>query len=797
MHDRSQTEIGRIGSPVLRKEDERLLRGKGQFVANLKFPDQAYACMVRSPHAHAKIVSIETSDALADSNVLCVLTGADALADGLKCIPHLFRTPTNPPDVALDYAHGREPYISRHHALPADRARFVGEAIAVVIATSQEAALDGADKVIVNYEPLEAVVDAEKALQPGAPLVWEELKSNLCLDGQIGDRIRTDEAFQQAAHVVRIKSVVQRVTGVPMEPRSAVALYECGTGHYTLYAGSSGPVRLKIELAEVLGIAPEAIRVVSGDVGGNFGTRNSLYPEYPLLLWAAKRIQRPVKWVCERSEAFLCDYQGRDLVAEAELALDPDGKFLALRGELLSNIGAHTVSYVAIIKGSGMLSSVYRIPTAFVRAKGVLTHTSPTHPLRSTGRPEAMLAIERLIEEAARQTGIDRIELRRRNLISPSEMPYASPFGLVYDSGDYDACMSRALELADWEGFAARKAASRANGRRRGIGVSNYIEVCTGAPRERVEITVLPDRVDLIVGTQSSGQGHETAFSQLLVSWLQVPLDSIQVRMGDTSFVSYGGGSHSGRSMRMIAVVVEAACNDLIQRARDVAAQLYQASPGDVRFEGGRFIVQGQSQSPSLFELAAAALASGTSNDLSEGLKGVGDITRTFAGFPYGTHVCEVEIDARTGELKIEKYVGIDDVGRAVNPLILHGQAHGGIAHGVGQALMEHCVYDFNDGALVSGSLMDYAMPRANDFCELITEISEVPSPTNTLGIRAGGEGGTTPALAVISSAVSNALEEYGITHVDLPITGAKIWNALRSANANQETTTREVGCDH
>lgn len=785
MHSPSPAGDGRIGSPVLRKEDERLLRGKGEFVANLSFPGQVYACMIRSPHAHAKIVSIDKSEAVADPAVLCVLTGADALAAGIKPIPHLFRTPTNPPDVSLDYTHSREPYISRHYPLPADRARFVGEAVAIAVAESKEAAAAAAEKVLVEYEPLDAVVDAEQALQSGAALVWDDLESNLCLDGRIGDRAATEQAFRQAAHIVRVRSVVQRVTGVPMEPRSAVALYDAESSHYTLHAGSSGPVRLKIEMAEVLGVPPETIRVVSGDVGGNFGTRNSLYPEYPVLLWAAKHIGRPVKWLCERSEAFLCDYQGRDLIAEAELALDADGNFLALRGELLSNIGAHTVSYVAIVKGAGMLSSVYRIPVAYVRARGALTHTAPTHPLRSTGRPEAMLVIERLIEEAAKRTGIDRIELRRRNLIRASEMPYASPFGLTYDSGDYDACMSRALELADWEDFAARKAISRENGRRRGIGVSNYIEVCTGAPRERVEITVLPDgRIDLVVGTQSSGQGHETAFSQLLVSWLQVPFDSIQVRMGDTDFVSYGGGSHSGRSMRMIGIVVDAACKDLLARASVLAAHLLQADKDDVSFENGRFIVQGKSQSLSLLELGAAASGADIPQELRGSLQGIGDITRPSAGFPYGTHVCEVEIDPQTGELRIENYVAVDDVGRAVNPLILHGQAHGGIAHGVGQALMEHCVYEQDHGAMVSGSFMDYAMPRAGDFCPMITEISEVPSPTNDLGIRAGGEGGTTPALAVVSNAVSDALAEDGVTHVDLPITSAKIWEALQRAKA-------------
>ena len=777
-----------IGEPVRRKEDIRFVSGEGAFGDTWIADRQAYALMLRSPHAHAKILSVNCEEALLKQGVLAVLTGADAAKDGMKPIPHLFRTPAHPPDVRLNFEPGHEPYISPHFPLAADKVRFVGEIVAVVVAESIDLAKDAAELVTVDYDVLPAEIDAEAACRPDAALIWEDASTNVCLDGEIGDRELTEAAFQVAAHTVKIRSVVPRVTGAPMEPRTALAVYHPSKDSYELFAGSSGAVRLKIEIAEVLGIKPQSLRVVSGDVGGNFGTRNSVYPEYPLVLWAAKRVDRPIKWVCERTEAFLSDYQGRDMITEAELALDKDGRFLALKGSIISNIGAHTVSYVAIVKSAGMMSSVYRIPTCYVRARGVLTNTAPTHPLRSTGRPEAMLAVESLIDLAASEFGFDRLRLRRLNLLSKKEMPYTNPFGLTYDSGDYKSCMERALLLADFTGFKKRKAVSRKAGLCRGIGVSNYIEVCTGATRERVRIRLLANGVvELVVGTQSSGQGHETAFAQLLVEWLGIPFESIKVVMGDTEIVDYGGGSHSGRSMRMIGIVVKPACEEIIRKGKLLVAQYVGVPEQDVEFRQGYFTTSSSNLSVHLLELPELAAKVGAPFNGEDALTTFGDETTPIAGFPYGCHVCEVEIDPQTGSLRLLNYVAVDDVGKAINPMILHGQTHGGIAHGVGQALMERCMYDQDAGEVMIGSLMDYALPRAGDLPLLTTELSEVPSPTNALGVRSGGEGGTTPALAVVSNAVTDALAHLGVGRVALPITSANIWEAIRSAQEQRK----------
>jgi carbon-monoxide dehydrogenase large subunit len=749
--------------------------------------------MIRSPYAHAKILAVDKSEALLLPGVVAVLTGSDAISDGMQPIPHLFRTPSHPPDVKLDFSGGREPFISPHYPLPADKARFVGEAVAVVVAETLATAKDAAELVRIDYEPLKPCVDAEDACLPEAPLIWSEASTNVCLEGEIGDRVSTDLAFANAAHVVKLRTAVQRVTGVPMEPRTCLASYDASTGRYTLYAGSSGAFRLKMEISTILGIDPDTLRVVTGDVGGNFGTRNSVYPEYPVLLWASKKIARPIKWTSDRGEAFLSDYQGRDLLSEAELALDKNGRFLALRGSLLSNIGAHTVSFVAIVKGSGMMTSVYRIPSAHIRARGVMTNTAPTHPLRSTGRPEAMHVIESLIELAAGELGFDPIELRRKNLVGEDDMPYRNPFGLVYDSGNYQACMERALALAEFSTFAKRREKARRKGFYRGIGVSNYIEVCTGAPRELAKVSVFGNgSVEIVIGTQASGQGHETAFAQLLVEWLCVPFESIQLRMGDTDEFEFGGGSHSGRSMRMAGIVLRAACDALITEARPTAARLLGVQEDAVEFRSGLFIALGSNSTLSLFDIASTI--QGESPQESSGcLSATGDTTTSLAGFPYGAHVCEIEIDPSTGQLVIQNYVAVDDVGQAINPMILHGQAHGGIAHGVGQALMENCTTDRETGEVVAGSFMDYALPRASDLPSLVTEISEVPSPTNSLGIRAGGEGGTTPALAVISNAVADALSGIGVGRLDLPLTSGRIWEAIHglrsSANIGNSRT--------
>jgi carbon-monoxide dehydrogenase large subunit len=760
-----------IGAPVLRKEDARLLTGKGSFSDDLDFPGQAYAVMVRSPHAHARIAGIDASEALSAPGVLAVLTGEDYLRDGLKPIPHRPFS-ASPPDVALQNRDGSAIFIAPHYPLPADKARFVGEAVAMVVAESLPAARDAAERVRVDYEPLAATVRATDAAGPTAPLVWEERGSNVTIDADLGGAAATDAAFARAAHVVRLSTRVQRVTGVPMEPRAAVGVYDAAGKRYTLYAGSGGVVRQKRELAAMLGVGEAAVRVVARDTGGNFGTKNSFFPEFVLVAWASARLGRPVKWTCERGEAFLTDYQGRDLTVEAALALDAQGNFLAFRASNLSNTGAHSASHVPLSKGASIITSVYRFTAAHVRARAVLSNTPPTTPYRSAGRPEAIFVIERLIDLAARELGMDRVELRRRNLIPEAAMPFANPFGLVYDSGAYASAMMSALALGDWGGFEARRAEARRRGMLRGIGLANYVEVTSGFPTERAEITVRPEgRVDTVIGTLSSGQGHETSFAQLLAEWLGVPLESVTLIQGDTDLVSEGGGSHSGRSMRYASVVLGKASESILEQGKAVAARLLEVAPADIEFGGGRFSVKGTDRSVGIFEVAAAQPLAAAHTE-----------TLRVAAFPYGCQVCEVEVDPETGIVTLERLAAVDDVGRAVNPLILHGQTHGGFAQGAGQALLEECRYDPQTGQMLSASFMDYAMPRADHFPDLSTELSEVPSPAHPLGIRAGGEGGTTPALAAVANAIVDALAELGVEHIELPATPERVWRAIRAA---------------
>ncbi len=778
---------GGIGQPVQRQEDFRLLQGQGCYSDDVNLPEQAYAYMVRSPHGHARIVSIDATAALAMKGVLAVLTGADVVADGLVSIPHR-PVIMHEADVRLNNTDGSAKFVSPHSLLPADRARFVGEAVAIVVAESKALAKDAAELVEVMYDSLPVVSGTADAAKPDAPLVWNEAGVNVALDAQLGDAKATQAGFARASHVARLETWIQRLTGVPLEPRAAVASYNTKTGRYTLHAGSGNVVRQKRELATILGVEESTVRVVSREVGGNFGTRNAFYPEFALVTWAARRIGRPVKWTCERQESFLSDYQGRDLYVEAELALDDDGKFLALRGSNLSNVGAHTVSFVPLTKGVGLMTSVYDIAAAHFRARAVNSNTPPTNSYRSAGRPEAMFVMERLIDLAARDYGFDRVELRRRNLIAPEIMPYANPLGVTYDNGAYAAVMERALHLGKWDAFPARREQARVRGRHRGIAVANYVEITSGVPRERAEVTVLPEgRVEVVIGTLSSGQGHETSFAQLITEWLSVSIGQVRIVTGDTDIVSAGGGSQSGRSMRLAGIVIGEAIAELIERGKRIAAHVLDiADAGSIEFSGGRF--RSAEKSFGIFEIAAiAASLNSLPDDLRAPFKAICDETVRVGGYPFGSHVCEVEVDAETGVVELVGYVAVDDVGHAINPLILHGQAHGGIAQGVGQALMEHCVYEPESGQLLTGSFMDYAIPRAQDLPSFVTEISEVPSPTNKLGIRAGGEGGTTPALGVTINAIVDALAEFGVRHIEMPATPERVWLAIEQAKKGKK----------
>ncbi len=729
--------------------------------------------MVRSPHPHARIRSVDGSAALALPGVLAVFTGADCAADGLGPLDHS-PLPKTRFDLKLHGPGGTEIFIGDHALLPTDKARYVGEAVAMAVGETRAAAQDAAEAVFVDYDPLPAVTDTLAASSPGAPAVWDQRPGNILVETFFGDEAATEAAFAAAAHVVGRRFVVPRVTGCPLEPRAALGHYDPDTGRYTVHAGSGGAVRQKREIAAALGVEPDRVRIHAYDVGGNFGTRNRCYVEFPLVAWASRRLGRPVKCTVERGEALVSDYQGRDLVTEVALAFDKDGAILGLRAENLSNVGARCVSLSPLSKGSGIVSGSYRVPAAWLRSRATFSNTPPTNAYRSSGRPECIFAIERLIEAAAEELGIDAVALRRRNLVAPEEMPYRNPVGMTYDSGEYEKSLDMVIGLADWGGFAARRRDAAGRGRLLGRGVAHYVESSIGTPVEQARLRVIgPDRrVELVIGTQPSGQGHETSFAQVAADGLGVSVDEVRIVMGDTDIVRVGGGSHSGRSMRLAGTVIVKAVDALIEEAKPVAAALLEAAEVDIAFAEGRFAVAGTDRQAALYEVAESA----------EGgeLRAVSDIEMHTPVFPNGCHVCEVEVDPETGAVDIARYAAVDDVGRAINPLIVDGQTHGGIVQGVGQAMWEACVNDPGSGQPLAGSFMDYALPRADAFPFFATALNEIPSPTNPLGVKAGGEGGTTPALAVIVNAILDALKPLGVTDLTMPATPFRVWSAIR-----------------
>jgi carbon-monoxide dehydrogenase large subunit len=783
-----------IGKPMPRKEDERLVTGKGRFTDDFSLDGQAYAVMVRSPYPHARIVAIDAARATAMPGVLGMFTGADCAAEGLKPIPH-DPLPKTKYDMKLAAPGGGAVFIGPHLLLPADKARHVGEAVAMVVAETKAQAMDAAEAVEVRYQELPFVLHSEAAMRPGAPVLWDEVPDNVLVDTRFGDAQATDEAFARAAHVVAKHFHVGRVTGVPLEPRAALGHYDTATGRYTLYAGSGGAVRQKNELASVLGIPPDRLRVRSHDVGGNFGTRNRVFVEFGLVLWAAKKLGRPVKFLATRSEAFLSDYQGRDLVTKVELALDDGGRFLAMRATNISNVGARCVSLSPLSKGAGLIPGSYAIPAATLRAMAVYTNTMPTQAYRSSGRPEVTYAIERLVDAAAEQLGVDRIALRRKNLVRPEAMPYRNAVGMLYDSGRYEENMDWAMEIADWKGFAARRREAARRGKLSGLGLANYVESSIGAPREQARIKVqpqdrsgpaqVPAHVDVIIGTQPAGQGHETSFAQVVSDLLHVPVDSVHIILGDTDVVRAGGGTHSGRSMRHAATVFAKAAVDLIAKAKQIAAVVTGSAPEHVSFSDGRFVSRDTNRTFDFLELADAAAHHPLPDALKDGIAVVTDNEMHDPVFPNGTAICEVEIDPDTGEVAITRYASIDDVGRCINPLIVHGQTHGAIAQGVGQALSEQVYLDPDSGQPLTGSLVDYGLPHADQLPSFVTAIAEVLSPTNPLGIKAGGEGGTTVAPAAVVSAILDALREVGVREVPMPATPYAVWTAIQHARSS------------
>jgi carbon-monoxide dehydrogenase large subunit len=680
---------------------------------------------------------------------------------------------------------GSDVFFGPHVLLPHDKARHVGEAVAMVVAETQAQAWDAAEVVAVDYHELPCVTHSEDAMRPGAPTIWDEVSGNILVDTRFGEWAETDRILANAPHIVSMAFHIDRVTGAPMEPRAAVAQYDKEHDRYTIYAGSGGAVRQKRELADVLGVNPEKIRVLSYDVGGNFGTRNRVYVEAGLVLWAARKLSRPVKYRATRSECFVSDYQGRDLVTKLELGLDRCGRFLALHATNISNAGAHCVSLSPLSKGAGLITGSYDIPVASLRAVSVFTNTVPTQAYRSSGRPEVTFAIERLIDVAARKLGIDRVVLRRRNLVRPKAMPYRNAVGMRYDSGTYEDNMDLAIRLADWDGFKSRKRDAKKRGKLLGLGLANYVESSIGAPKEQTRIRVRPDRrVDVVIGTQPAGQGHETSFAQVMADLISVPVETVKIVFGDTDVVKAGGGTHSGRSMRHAATVFSLAAGELIAKGKRAAAAILEAAVDHVDFSDGRFSTRESNRSFDFLELAQEMTRHKMPVDLSPGLAVVTDNEMHDPVFPNGCAICEIEIDPESCGVRVTRYTSVDDVGRCINPLIVDGQTHGAIVQGIGQALWEHCVVDAA-GQPLCGSFMDYGMPRSDCLPSFNTRIVEVLSPTNPLGIKAGGEGGTTSAPAVIVSALVDALTPYGIEDIKMPVTPYRIWQAIHNRKLN------------
>jgi carbon-monoxide dehydrogenase large subunit len=626
------------------------------------------------------------------------------------------------------------------------------------------------------------VTGVEEALADGAPTLWPDAPRNLALDNAFGDRAAVEAAIAGAHLVVEQTVRSQRTVSAFMEPRSAIGSYDAAESRYTLISGCQGVHRIRHPLAGCLKVPQEHVRVICPDVGGGFGSRTNLYPEQVVVVWAARRLGRPVKWTGDRSEAFLTDYTARDVVTKARLALDRKGRMLALDLELTANTGAHTVSYVPLSNGYRVAPTVYDVPIASVRLRAVMTNTVPTAPFRGAGRPEATAVMERLLDIAARRLKIDRVELRRRNLIAHDMLPHRTATGLTYDSGDFAGNLARVLKMADWDGFAGRRKEAKKRGRLRGIAVVNYVETPVGMPHERVAVKVSAHSVDLIVGTQSSGQGHETSFRQVMADQLGVEPEAINFMGGDSTMLVSGGGTHSDRSMRLAGALMVETSRTVIDKARRIAAVMLDVPEADISFSDGLFVAPNSNRRLTLFDIARGI---GDHPSLPEDLREL-RAEATFTGripaYPTGAAVCEAEVDPETGTIEVRRYTSIDDGGQAINPLILHGQVHGGVAQGVGQALMEAAVYEPGSGQLISASFLDYGMPRADHFPHMDVELTEDPTKGNALRVKGGGEAGITPSSAVLMNAVMDALSEIGIEHMDMPATPQRVWSAIRAA---------------
>ncbi len=770
-----------IGQSVTRFEDPRLVRGQGRFLGDMALPGQTYMVVVRSPHAHARIRFIDIGRAAKAPGVVAVFTGADLAKDNLG---------TMQMTLARKRPDGSPMFSRPHRGLTQDRVRYVGDPVALVIAGTLAEAEDAAELVDVDYEPLPSVTITADVEQPGCPAVWEECPDNVSNLYEAGNKAATDEAFAKAHRVVKRRYVISRVHAQYMEPRGAMGVYDPGEDRYTLYADVQYPHRVRTALASNIFKIPEhQIRVIAGDVGGGFGTKGWQYPEHRLVLWAARKIKRPVRWACERREAIPSDEHARDNVTEAELALDAEGRFLAIRVRTLANVGAYVSSdrnLLATFSNVVTLVGVYAFPTAHVRVLSVMTNTSSTAPYRGAGRPEATYVLERLIDAAAHELGVDRIELRRKNLIPASAMPWKNPLGVTYDCGDFATGMDKALKLADLAGFPARREESKQRGKLRGVGIVNAIERAAGPQPEFAEIRFAPSgSATVLMGSKNQGQGHETTFKQILYERLGIDPAEVRYIDGDTDRVAFGMGSMGSRSTVIGGTALWTAADKVIAKGKKIAAKLLEAAEADIAFADGRYTVAGTDRAVTLKQVARAAFQP---NQLPPGLEPGLYETGTFVPkqdtWPNGCHVCEVEVDPDTGAVALARYVVVDDVGTVINPLTLKGQVHGGIAQGVGQALMEQVVYERESGQLLSASFMEYAMPRADDFCDMVIESSPVPTKLNPMGAKGAGEAGTVGALPVVMTAVVDALAPLGVRELDMPASADRVWQVIQAARA-------------
>ena len=762
-----------IGQGVPRFEDPRLVRGGGHYIDDVVYPGMAFGVVLRSPHAHARIKSIDVNAAKASPGVLAVITAADWKASGFGALP------SHP---GLKRRGGAPMALPRYTVLAEDRVRWVGDCVAFVVAETAAQAMDGAELIEIDYEPLPAVTSVAEAVKPGAPRVYDECADNISFVELIGDKAATDAAFARAAHVVKHRFVINRVTAAAIEPRGAVGVYNSSDGRYTIHSPIQRAHGFRSDVARMLKVPESKVRVTTGDIGGSFGMKTPVFNETPLVLLASKLTGRPVKWMSTRTEAFLSDAQARDNVTEAELALDKDGNFLGLRVTTLAAIGAYLQHNMpAFVLNAGTLAGTYRTPAIYADISAVFTHTNPVRPYRGNGRPEAGFVIERMVDLAAAELKMDPAELRRRNYIAPSAMPFKTGLTFTYDCGEFEKNMDMALQLADYAGFDQRRKAARQRGKLLGIGLSNTIERAAAPSAEGAEVRF--DRggsATLYSGSVSQGQGHETTFKQLVCDQLGLDPNEVRYVQGDTDDVFFGEGTGGSRSATMAGSAFAMATQKVIAKAHLIAAHALKVPADDVKFADGVFSSNKTNQTMTIQEVAAdAANPAKIPKDMEPGLIATAVYKAPANNYPNGCHVCEVEIDMETGECVVARYSVVDDVGTVLNPLLLHGQIQGGIAQGAGQALMEDIHFD-GSGQLVTASFMDYAMPRAHNLCDMHMESNPVPTKTNPLGTKGAGEAGCVGALPAVVNAVVNALSEFGVKHIEMPATSERIWRAMQ-----------------